>query len=128
MTDAPIFDDDLDELPPAVVDSIASWRRILATARAENVPDLLRNAASDLFRTREVGKTVWPDCDGIVNQAITDALADMAEAAGIDADAAQLIFAMAQRDDDTPEQINGASVSIVDAAAGNEPGRILLRT
>jgi RecA-family ATPase len=114
MNESPTFYDDLDELPPAVADSIASWRRILATARAENVPDLLRNAASDLFRTREVGKTVWPDCDGIVNQAITDALADMAEAAGIDADAAQLIFAMAQRDDDTPEQINGANVSIID--------------
>jgi hypothetical protein len=115
MTEAPIFDDDeLDELPPAVADSIASWRRILAKARTENVSDLLRNAASDLFRTRKVGKTVWPGSDGIVNQAITDALADMAEAAGIDADTARLIFAMAQRDDETPEQINGASVSIID--------------
>lgn len=55
------------ELPVAVADSIASWSRVLGRARPENVPELLHNAAADLFRTRKIGRTVWPDADGVVN-------------------------------------------------------------
>jgi hypothetical protein len=96
------------ELPAAVVDSLASWSRVLCGASLENVPELLHNAASDLFRTRKISKTVWPDSDAVVNQAIADALHDMAQAAGINADDAQLIFAHAQSEQ-PKEQENGAS-------------------
>jgi RecA-family ATPase len=61
------------------------------------VPDILRNAAADLFRTRRINKNTYPASDGIVNQEIGDALFGMAEAAGIGADDAQLIFAEAKR-------------------------------
>ena len=94
------------ELPAAVADSIASWRRTFARARPENVRGILHNAASDLLRTRKVGKTVWPEADALVAQEIADALADMAQTAGIDDDDAQLIFAQAQRDE-AAEQVNG---------------------
>jgi RecA-family ATPase len=107
MTDAPALDHDLPELPAAVVASIASWRSVFAKRRTDDVAGLLRNAARDLFNTRKVGRTVWPDCDGIVNQAIADALHDLAQGVGIDADDAQLIFAQAQHNE-SPE-LNGHS-------------------
>jgi RecA-family ATPase len=87
------------ELPAPVVESLASWSRVLRGAKPENVPELLYNAASDLFRTRKIGRTVWPDSDAVVNQAIADALASWAEAAEIDADEAQAIFSRAQCDE-----------------------------
>jgi RecA-family ATPase len=92
------IDDEPPEIPAGIADSIASWRRTMANA-AGNERGILLNAAADLFRTRKVSKTVYPDIDGIVNQAIVDALYDMAVAAGIGDDDAQAIFARAQRDE-----------------------------
>lgn len=103
------LDQELPELPTAIADSIGSWGRILARARGENARDLLRNAAGDLFRSRKIGRTVWPRCDGVVNQAIVDSLAAWAEAAGIDADDAGAIFAEAQRGG-APENANGRAL------------------
>jgi RecA-family ATPase len=90
-------DDDLPELPATVTDSIASWRRTIANAQPEHLRDILRNAAADLYRTRKVSKTVYPDVDGAVQQAIADGLDGMADAAGISPDDAQQISAEAQR-------------------------------
>jgi len=109
MTDAAALDDDLPEVPAAVADSILSWSAVIRGARSENVADILSNAAADLFRTRRISKTMWPESDGIVNQAIVDALADMAQAAGIEPDDAQLIFAQAQHDD-AAERSNGHGI------------------
>jgi hypothetical protein len=59
MAEAPIFDDDRDELPPAVADSISSWRRVFAMPqRTDDVHGLLLNAARDLFGTCKVSK-IW---------------------------------------------------------------------
>jgi RecA-family ATPase len=105
------FDRELPELPPAVADSIASWRRTIGNARPEIAPDILLNAAADLFRTRTIVRTVSPDAYGIVTQAIADALHHMAQAAGIDPDDAQRIFAEAQQRGegftDRAEHVNG---------------------
>lgn len=119
MTDAPALDHDLPELPAAVVDSIASWRSVFAKRRTDDVAGLLRNAARDLFNTRKVGRTVWPDCDGIVNQAIADALHDLAQGVGIDADDAQMIFAHAQREQ-PKEHENGANEKPQQVRSKNE--------
>jgi hypothetical protein len=101
--------EDGDEVPAVIADSIASWGRVMRTARDENSRDLLRSAAGDLFRMRRVNRTVWPRSDGIVNQAIVDSLAAWADGAGIDADEAQSIFAAAQRDEPR-EKSNGHAV------------------
>jgi hypothetical protein len=103
MSDS-VFDD---ELPLAVEESIASWRRTIAGALPENAADILCNAAADLFATRKVNKTTYPDSDGIVNQAIVDGLHDMAVIAEIDDDDAQLIFAEAQSRVDKPDTRTG---------------------
>jgi hypothetical protein len=111
MSDARFSEDDLPEVPTAVVDNVASWRQVMATTRDEIVRDVLRNAASDLFQTRKINKNVHPETDGIVNQAIADGLHEMAQAAGIGADDAQLIFSEAQQAGAPhampPEQMNG---------------------
>lgn len=92
------------EIPTAVADSLASWHRVIANANSDNGTDILRNAAADLFRTRKVSKTVWPECDAAVGQAIADELADMAEAIGMEPDDAQLIFSQVEQGE---EPING---------------------
>ena len=91
--------EDADEVPAAIAESIGSWGRVMRKAHDENARGLLHNAAADLFRTRRVNKAVWPRSDGVVTQAITNSLAAWAEAAGIEADDAQSIFAQAQRDE-----------------------------
>jgi hypothetical protein len=101
MNEAPVFDDDVlaapDELPEAVAGSIASWRRVFAMPqRTDDVRGLLLNAARDLFDTCKVSKTVYRASAAIVKQAVTDALADLANSVGIPADDAQLIFDRAQ--------------------------------
>jgi hypothetical protein len=108
MAEAPIFDDDRDELPPAVADSISSWRRVFAMPqRTDDVHGLLLNAARDLFGTCKVSKTVYPAHQAIVNQAVTDALADLADGVGIPADDAQSIFARAAQSGKATAKPNG---------------------
>jgi RecA-family ATPase len=104
------IDDGSPEIPPAIAGSIASWRRTMAKTAPGNERAILLNADADLFRTRKVSKTVWPNSDGIVNQAIVDALHEIATAAGIDPDDAQHIFTQAQREDiKAPTQVNGST-------------------
>jgi RecA-family ATPase len=80
------------ELPEEIVESIASWRRTVDNARPDLAPDILRNAAADLFRTRKVSKTIWADSHAVIGQVITDSLADMADRIGLNPDKAQAIF------------------------------------
>ena len=81
------------EIPAAVVDSIASWRRTVSGTSPDIAGVVLRNAAVDLFNTRRINKSVYPETDTAVNQEIADSLDDMAVMAGIDPDDAQRIFA-----------------------------------
>ena len=77
----------------AVVDEICSWRRVIDGCDGADPRSLLGNAAGDLFRTLEVDKTVRPEAHRYTRQVVVDALAAMAEAAGIGPDEAQAIFA-----------------------------------
>jgi hypothetical protein len=80
-------------------------------ARSEFAPDILGNAATDLFRTRKIIRTRYPDSDAIVNQEIVDALYDMAETARIDADEAQAIFARAAHTSDAGPAVRNLPVA-----------------
>src|SRR5262249_46939721 len=90
---------------------IASWRRTIHQARSENSTTVLERAAIELWRLAK------GSLDATVHQAIMDSLHEMADAAGIDPDEAQLIF-LAAKDAPPDHRANGA----VPAAAG-EPSR-----
>ena len=125
MSGAPAFEDGApvpdksSEIPIAVAENIASWRRVISKAPAENQPQILLNAAADLFRTREINRTFYPRTDAIVCQTVADALADLAESVGIPPDDAQMIFARAQRDE-SPEHVNGHGAADVPPPASPE--------
>jgi RecA-family ATPase len=87
----------LGEIPDLIVQSIASWRRTVGEAKPDAVRDVLRNAAGDLLRTRQVSKTFHPETDAIVGQEVFDSLAEMADLAGIAPDDAQQIMVEAAR-------------------------------
>jgi RecA-family ATPase len=81
------------EIPAAVGDEIASWRRIIGGRKpGVDAKDLLRNAARDLWTTLQVDRTVHPDSHAVVRQETIDALQEMAQLASIDNDDAQAIF------------------------------------
>jgi AAA domain-containing protein len=81
-------------MTPALADQIASWRRIV-NGRSPSVDAqvLLRNAAQELWTTLDIDRTVHPDAVVSSRQEAIDALQDMAQISGIDADDAQAIFA-----------------------------------
>ena len=99
------FIDDEPELPAPVAASIESWRSTIMSTRPEILPDVLRNAAADLFGTRKFYQTKHPQTYAIVAVAIADGLDDMAQIGGISPDEAQAIFALAQAS--PPERLNG---------------------
>ena len=103
MTDS-AYADESPEIPAAIVEEIAMWRRLMNRSNFLNAPDLLRNAAAELLNTRRISKTDYPDVDVRVGQEIVDALDDMATRAGIDPDEAQQIFAEAVVH---PRSVNG---------------------
>jgi AAA domain len=81
------------EIPVAVGEEIASWRRIIGGRKPGVDPrGLLRNATQDLWATLEVNRTVHPESHAVVRQETIDALQEMAELAGISAGEAQSIF------------------------------------
>ena len=81
------------EIVGPVAESIASWHRVFCGRNGADPRDLLRNAAVDLWQTLEIDRTVHPELHPIKRQAVVDALWEMAQSAGIEADDAQLIFA-----------------------------------
>jgi putative DNA primase/helicase len=97
------------ELPVVVADNIASWRRTIAKAAVADVREVLRNAAGELFTTEKIAKTVSPESTDLIHEAITTALADMAERAGISADDAQQIFSEATKPRLATAKANGGA-------------------
>ncbi len=81
------------EIPCAVADEIASWRRVFIQRNGANPRDLLREASAEIWQVLEVDRAANPETNIVVRQAAVDALADMAEIGGIAPDDAQLIFA-----------------------------------
>jgi putative DNA primase/helicase len=89
------------ELPTAIADEIASWRRVFGTARRENGRDLLRRAAADLWQALAINKTMYPDNAAPAQQAAVDALHDFAVLMGVGEDDAQLIIVDAKQNGKT---------------------------
>ena len=81
------------EIPVAIGDEIASWRRIIVGRKPGVDPRaLLQNAAREMWTTLQVDKTVHPETHAVARQEAIDALQEMAELAGIGNDDAQSIF------------------------------------
>jgi hypothetical protein len=86
--------DSEDEIPAAVADSIASWRRIMGgRAPHTSAREILQQATTDLSSAARINKTSHPASAGVVHQAVVDALNDFAVVGGVDPDDAQLIIA-----------------------------------
>jgi hypothetical protein len=66
------------EIPVALGDEIASWRRVFSSFSAHqphgNARPLLRNAAKELWTALQVSRTVHPDLNDIAQQEVVDAL------------------------------------------------------
>ena len=81
------------ELPFAIAETIASWRRIFVGRNGADPRSLLRKAAADLWQTIEVDRMVHPESHAAARQEVVDALQDMIQIGGIGPDDAQFIFA-----------------------------------
>src|SRR5262249_6738283 len=81
------------EIPCAIADEIASWRRVFTQMNGADPRDLSRKASADIWQVLEVNRTVHPETNIAARQEAVDALANMAEIGGIASDDAQLIFA-----------------------------------
>ena len=87
------------EIPAAIGEEIASWRRIFGARKpGVDAKGLLQNAARELWTTLEVNRTVYPDSHEITRQEAVDALYDLAKLGGISDDGAQEIFAQCFRE------------------------------
>jgi hypothetical protein len=87
------------EIPAAIGEEIASWRRIFGARKpGVDAKDLLRNAARELWTTLEVNRTVYPDSHEITRQEAIDALYEFAKLGGVSDDGAQEIFAQCFRE------------------------------
>ena len=84
-------------IPSQLHNEIASWRRVVHCARAEDARDLLRRAALDFHRVLLIVETEAPASHAIARQVAMDALQEFADFHVIDADDAQLIFAEAKK-------------------------------
>jgi len=82
------------EIPSAIADEIASWRRVIGGRKpGVDAKDLLRNAVRELWSVLQIDRTVHPESTVIAQQEAIDALQECAQAAGISDDDAQVIFA-----------------------------------
>jgi RecA-family ATPase len=87
------------EIPVAIGEEIASWRRIIGGRKpAVDAKKLLHNAARDLWKTLEVDRTVHPESHAIARQEAIDALHELAQVSGIGDGDAQAIFAESFRE------------------------------
>src|SRR5262249_50354865 len=100
------------EIPVALADDIASWRRIMGGRKPNVDPcDLLRRASKDLWQTLNVNRTLYPETESVAKQAAVDALHELALVGGVGDDNAQAIFKESFRDPAT----------VVDIATGTPP-------
>ena len=92
---AGMSDDVIDEIPSAIDDEIASWRRIMHLARGEDSRAQFRRAALALFSMLHVVGTEEPKSLGASRRAVVDILQEFADFAQIGADDAALIMSEA---------------------------------
>ena len=115
------------ELPVAIVDTIASWRRVFAGRNGADPRDLLRRASGDFWDALKVSGTVYPDSYAVARQEMVDVLQSLAEGAGIRPDDAQAILAELLGDEFGQSQATDSrnlhiiAVTITPAAAKHRP-------
>jgi putative DNA primase/helicase len=86
----------LPEVPHAIAEEIASWRRVMGQAPPANTRKILKLAARALWAALKVNKTEHPETATFAQQEVVDALHDLAVTANVDPDDAQLIFSQAK--------------------------------
>jgi hypothetical protein len=107
----PLLDDnELPEISWRASEAIASWRRIVNQTTGDKRPNVER-ASVELLRLAQAEPSS--------KQVIVDELADIAEAAGIDPDEAQAIFARAAHASDAAPTIKNLPVAYPLQAFGN---------
>lgn len=90
------LDDDENEIPAAVVDEIASWRRIMHATPAQDARERLRLAAADLFKVLLVVKAENNEAThALAYQAVLDAMQGLADFHHLDPDDALWIMSEA---------------------------------
>ena len=89
----PIFDC---EIPYAVSQEIASWRRIIGASNATTSRTNVERAAVELWRVVDVNATAHPDTADVVRQAVVDALYEFGVTAGLGDDESQAILSHAR--------------------------------
>lgn len=107
------------EIPSALADSIASYRRIFGQRNGADGRQLLRQMASDLTQTLRVNKSVYPASDGVARVAVMDALNDCANLGGVPPADAQNIFseaAMASHDSIVQEPHKRAGTPLIQSS------------
>jgi RecA-family ATPase len=86
-----------DEISAAMADELASWRRTFNRSPPEaDRRELLRMAATSVWRALEIDRTVHPESYPATQQIAGDELTEWAEVVGIGADDAQHIIAAAK--------------------------------
>src|SRR5262245_41909711 len=94
-------DDELLELPGAIRDGIAMWRRQIVH-RKGSAEDILSYAARDLFGMLKVNATAYPHLHDQSHQAVVDELQELGAFAGIDDAEIQRIMTDGKRAADDP--------------------------
>jgi len=85
------------EISAAIADELASWRRVMhGRSPSVSARDLLRKAATSLWRALDVDRATHPELFDGTAQVVGDELAALADFAGVDTDDAQLIIATAR--------------------------------
>jgi putative DNA primase/helicase len=118
-------DDDVPEIPSALDEAIASWRRVLHITTAENAPDQLKRAALELHRLLLIIKIEAPASHVTSHHAVVDALQELASFHNIDPDDAQMITSTAAKTAaEPPAQATSASTLVTCRASDVEPEKI----
>lgn len=106
------------EIPTALAESIASWRRMPWQRNGADHRQLLRRAAGDLKRSLAVNKNVYPASHGVAHVAVMDALADFAILGEIPIDDGQGIIAAAFASDGDGDAGARAELHIIQIEGG----------
>jgi hypothetical protein len=126
------------EIPAAIYEEIASWRRIFSQRQPSvDAKDLLRNAVRELWRVLEIDRTVHPRWHENTRQETIDALYEMAKLADISDDDAQKIFSESFAAQPTPQaenvfdigtlndpHLNRYDAPVLSLGGGNEAARV----
>jgi AAA domain len=102
------------EISDAVMQEIASARRLVFNACPEHQVELLRRGAEDVWRAWKIDKTLYPDRAAATKIAAADALYEIGAGIGLDVDVGQRIIAAAvdAADEEVGPAMNGHAAAV----------------